>query len=97
MPPVLGTMRRPAAATKRPAAALKRPAAIRQEADSAGRTEPDGPTGPYESGANTRAGRARRQYTWWITMPFPYPETVARLNLRTPDDFDHQSVLSNLP
>jgi hypothetical protein len=29
-----------------------------------------------------------------MTMPFPYPETVERLSLRTPDDFDHQSFLA---
>ena len=28
-----------------------------------------------------------------MTLVYPYPETVARLNLRTPDDFDHQSFL----
>ena len=82
MPTVMG---RPAAAMRRPAANLRRPAASFPWS----RTEPDGPTGPY-----TRAGRTRRQYTWWMTMAFPYPETVQRLGLRTPDDFDHQSFLA---
>ena len=35
---------------------------------------------------NTRAGRARRQYCWWITFAFPYAATVAALGLATPDD-----------
>ena len=73
-----GVLARPAAAMRRPAAALRRPAANPEE-------EPDGPTGPYESASSTREGRAKRQYTWWMTMSYPYPETVARLNLRTPE------------
>ena len=51
--------------------------------------DPDEATGPREAG-NARAGRARRQYCWWITLAYPYPETVARLSLRTPDDFSRQ-------
>ena len=90
-------MSRPAAARKRPATALRQPAAASNPAgaqpagSTAGRTEPDGPTGPFESGSSARQGRAKRQYTWWITFSYPYPETVARLNLRTPDEFDHQT------
>jgi len=92
-------MSRPAAATKRPATALRQPAAASNPAgaqpagSTAGRTEPDGPTGPFESGSSARQGRAKRQYTWWITFSYPYPETVARLNPRTPDKLQLVSAL----
>ena len=102
-------LRRPAAALRRPAgwraaagddgvaaehreAALHRPAAAAAEAgDAEGQ-----PTGPLEAGSSTRAGRGRRQYCWWITFPFPYPETVARLNLKTPAEYEHASFLAEV-
>lgn len=40
-------------------------------------------TGPREL-RGARAGQPRRQYCWWITFPFPYDATVARLQLKTP-------------
>ena len=39
-------------------------------------------TGPYEEGT-TRAGRAKRQWCWWVTFAFPYAATVASLGLAT--------------
>ena len=82
---------------RRPAAApsvLRRPAASSSVHDPRrGLTVPapsspslqSEPTGPREQG-NTREGRARRQYCWWITFAFPYVETVQRLGLSTPSD-----------
>ena len=86
MPAIHG---RPAAAPGRPGGVLRRPAAAPATTlagQLAGRTNPDG---PREGAPNARGGRSRRQYTWWITFSFPCPEIVARLNLRTPDEFDH--------
>ena len=52
----------------------------------------DAPTGPL-CAAGPRTGTAQKQYCWWITMSFPYPETVARLGLKTPDDFTPDTFL----
>ena len=52
----------------------------------------DAPTGPL-CAAGPRTGKAKKQYCWWITMSFPYPETVARLGLKTPDDFTPDTFL----
>ena len=43
--------------------------------------------------AGARAGNARRQYCWWITFSAPYPETAARLQLRSPTDLSRESFL----
>ena len=72
---------------RRPAAALRRPAAAADDLE---------PTGPVERGSSTRVGRARRQYCWWITFAQPFPETVARLNLRAPSDFARQTFLDSV-
>ena len=52
----------------------------------------DKPTGPREEGSS-RNGKARRQYCWWITFAYPFPDTVLRLGLKTPDDFTRQTLL----
>ena len=52
----------------------------------------DAPTGPL-CAAGPRTGKAKKQYCWWITMSFPYPEMVARLGLKTPDDFTPDTFL----
>ena len=57
-----------------------------------GAAAPDQPTGPRDTAA-TRAGRARRQYCWWVTFAYPLPDTVQRLGLKTPDNFTRQSWL----
>ena len=81
-------LRRPAAAAKllaRPAAAPAEPgAAPAQPAAAPAQVviEPNRATGPRESSSSTRAGAKRRQYCWWITFSYPYPETVQRLQCK---------------
>lgn len=90
--PVSRVVGQPAAAMRRPAAAIRRPAASSEGLQThvpAERTEQDGPTNRTK--APPARDEGKRQYTWWMTLGYPYPATVARLNLRTPDDFDHQS------
>ena len=58
-----------------------------QVAQGAGRTKPDGPTGPYESSFSAREGRAKRHYTWWVIF------VPCQLNIRTPDKVDNWSFL----
>ena len=53
----------------------------------------DVPTGPAEPQNSARAGKARRQYCWWLTFSYPYQETVVRLGLKTPDDFTREELL----
>jgi len=69
------------------APAAQVPAAAAPAADDAVR-----PTGPRDT-ASSRAGKARRQYCWWITLSYPLPETVERLGLKTPDDFTREQWL----
>ena len=70
---------------RRPAAAVnRRPAARLHEAQPG--------AGPLNE-AGARTGWARRQYAWWITFAYPYEETIARLNLRTPSFFTRQEWL----
>ena len=68
--PAEGVLRRPAAAGAVPWAALGRPRLAAE------------PTGPYEEG-NTRARRAKRQWSRWVIFAFPYVATVASLGLAT--------------
>jgi hypothetical protein len=79
---VMPLLPRPGAVRHRPAAAgadlvLRRPAAA---------VPVQLLTGPVQVGGS-RAGQPRRQYCWWITFSFPYPETVRELGLRTPAAF----------
>jgi hypothetical protein len=55
-----------------------------------GNPEAGEPTGPREK-RGARAGQPRRQYCWWVTFPFPYDQTIQRLQLKTPADFDRDS------
>ena len=56
-------------------------------AAAAAATPPDGtPTGPLQKGRGVQG-----QYVYWITMAHPKPETVAKLGLRVPTDFDRGS------
>ena len=80
MPPILTRL---ATAMRHPAAALREG----QVAQGAGRTKPDGPTGPYESSFSAREGRAKRHYTWWVMF------VLCQLNIRTPDMVDNLSFL----
>ena len=80
MPPVLTRL---ATAMRQPAAALREG----QVAQGAGRTKPDGPTGPYESSFSARGGRAKHHYTWWVIF------VPCQLNIRTPDKVDNWSFL----
>ena len=46
----------------------------------------DAPTGPPQHGMNCPG-----QYVYWISMPHPKPETVARLGLRLPSEFSREA------
>ena len=86
MPPVFS---RPAAAMRRPAGAPRGPQVVQE----VGRTEPDGPTGPYGSFFSTRESCAKRQYTRWLM--FFAALYSCQLNLRTPDEVDYWSFLDS--
>ena len=83
MPPVLTRL---ATAMQQPAAALREG----QVVQGAGRTKPDGPTGPYESSFSAREGRAKRHYTWWVIF------VPCQLNIRIPDKVENLSFLTLL-
>ena len=72
--PMLPVLTGLATAMRQPAAALREG----QVAEGAGRTKPDGPTGPYESSFSAREGRAKRHYTWWVIL-FCASSTFAHL------------------
>ena len=36
-------------------------------------------------------GPPQGQYVYWVTMPFPMPETVEQRGVKTPVDFDRQT------
>lgn len=55
----------------------------------------DTPSGPRDA-AGARGGRARRQYCWWVTFSYPLPETVARLGLKTPDEFTRETFCDTI-
>ena len=44
------------------------------------------PTGPPQQGRGTQG-----QYVYWIVLSHPKPETVERLGLKVPTDFDRKT------
>jgi hypothetical protein len=48
--------------------------------------EEDTPTGPAQRGRGVQG-----QYVYWVVQVYPKPETIARLGLKTPDDFDREA------
>ena len=46
------------------------------------------PTGPQQRGRGSSG-----QYVYWVTHVYPKPETIARLGVWTPDDFDRAAFM----
>ena len=46
------------------------------------------PTGPQQRGRGSSG-----QYVYWVTRVYPKPETIARLGVRTPHDFDRAAFI----
>ena len=65
------------AAQAAPAPAVAAPAA-----------DADQPTGPQQRGRGSSG-----QYVYWVTQVYPKAETIARLGVKTPDDFDRAAFM----